>query len=68
MHVNWLIINCNMYFQQDVDLALKHSNAKWKIVVGHHTIRSVGHHGDTEELVKELLPILEVTMLFLYMF
>jgi len=29
-------------------------------VVGHHTIRSAGHHGDTEELVNQLLPILEV--------
>lgn len=41
-------------------MALKQSNAKWKIVVGHHTIRSAGHHGDTEELVNQLLPILEV--------
>jgi tartrate-resistant acid phosphatase type 5 len=43
-----------------LDLSLKQSNAKWKIVVGHHTIRSAGHHRDTEELVDQLLPILEV--------
>ncbi|KAL0318945.1 UNVERIFIED_CONTAM: Purple acid phosphatase 17 [Sesamum angustifolium] len=38
--------------------ALKESRAKWKIVVGHHPIRSVGHHGNTKELVDRLLPIL----------
>ncbi|KAG7974555.1 hypothetical protein I3843_06G053700 [Carya illinoinensis] len=30
---------------KDFDLALKESSAKWKIVVGHHTIKSAGHHG-----------------------
>jgi len=39
---------------------LKQSTAKWKFVIGHHTIRSVSEHGDTEELVKELLPVLKV--------
>ncbi|KAK4750980.1 hypothetical protein SAY87_004462 [Trapa incisa] len=43
---------------KDVDLALRESTATWKIVVGHHAIRSISHHGDTEELVKLLLPIL----------
>lgn len=41
---------------------MKKSSAKWKIVVGHHAIRSVGHHGDTEELIKQLLPILQVSV------
>ncbi|XP_022146330.1 purple acid phosphatase 3 [Momordica charantia] len=44
---------------KDVDSALKDSNAKWKIVVGHHTIKSAGQHGDTQELLHQLLPILE---------
>ncbi|XP_065850641.1 purple acid phosphatase 17 [Euphorbia lathyris] len=52
---------------EDVELALKKSNAKWKIVVGHHAIRSIGHHGDTQELVKKLLPILEVNNVDFYM-
>nr|AFK34687.1 unknown [Medicago truncatula] len=52
---------------KDLDLALKQSNAKWKIVVGHHTIRSAGHHGDTEELVNQLLPILEANDVDLFM-
>ncbi|XP_010271166.1 PREDICTED: purple acid phosphatase 8-like [Nelumbo nucifera] len=51
---------------KDVDSALKESTAKWKIVVGHHTIRSIGHHGDTQELVDQLLPILEANNVDLY--
>ncbi|XP_043695574.1 purple acid phosphatase 8-like [Telopea speciosissima] len=51
---------------KDLDLALSESSAKWKIVVGHHAIRSVGHHGDTEELVKQLLPILKANNVDLY--
>ena len=30
------------------------SIAKLKIVVGHHAIRSAGHHGNTKELIKWL--------------
>ncbi|XP_027917380.1 purple acid phosphatase 8-like isoform X2 [Vigna unguiculata] len=47
---------------KEVDLALQESNAKWKIVVGHHTIRSAGQHGDTDELVEQLLPILQMNL------
>ncbi|ESW30776.1 hypothetical protein PHAVU_002G181500 [Phaseolus vulgaris] len=43
----------------DVDSALAKSKAKWKMVVGHHTINSAGHHGNTEELKQILVPILE---------
>ncbi|KAH7845025.1 hypothetical protein Vadar_034301 [Vaccinium darrowii] len=52
---------------KDLDLALRQSAAKWKIVVGHHAIRSVGHHGDTHELVDRLLPILEANNVAFYM-
>uniref|UniRef100_A0A5B6ZCV7 Purple acid phosphatase n=1 Tax=Davidia involucrata TaxID=16924 RepID=A0A5B6ZCV7_DAVIN len=51
---------------KDVDLALRESMAKWKIVVGHHTIRSAGHHGDTTELVTQLLPILQANNVDFY--
>ncbi|TXG50923.1 hypothetical protein EZV62_023447 [Acer yangbiense] len=44
---------------KDLDLALKESTAKWKIVIGHHAIRSIGHHGDTQELIKHILPLLK---------
>ncbi|XP_062113240.1 purple acid phosphatase 7-like isoform X2 [Humulus lupulus] len=49
-----------------LDSALKHSTAKWKIVVGHHTIKSAGHHGNTEELESQLLPILEANNVDFY--
>ncbi|KAK4488945.1 hypothetical protein RD792_004736 [Penstemon davidsonii] len=52
---------------KDLELALKKSRAKWKIVVGHHAIRSIGHHGDTRELVQRLLPILQAYNVDLYM-
>ncbi|KAJ4710155.1 Purple acid phosphatase [Melia azedarach] len=45
---------------KDLDLALRESRAKWKIVVGHHTIKSAGHHGNTHELELQLLPILQI--------
>ncbi len=35
------------------------STAPWKIVVGHHTIYSCGAHGDTPELAREIVPLLE---------
>ncbi|KAL8478436.1 hypothetical protein ACS0TY_030361 [Phlomoides rotata] len=52
---------------KDLEIALKESRAKWRIVVGHHAIRSVGHHGDTPELVKHLLPILQANNVDFYM-
>ncbi|XP_010271254.1 PREDICTED: purple acid phosphatase 8-like [Nelumbo nucifera] len=52
---------------RDVDTALSQSTATWKIVVGHHAIRSVGHHGDTKELVEKFLPILQRNNVDLYM-
>ncbi|CAL5354613.1 unnamed protein product [Camellia sinensis] len=44
---------------KDLDSALRNSTAEWKIVVGHHAIRSISHHGDTLELIDQLLPVLE---------
>ncbi|CAA7032547.1 unnamed protein product [Microthlaspi erraticum] len=51
---------------QDVDVALRESSANWKIVIGHHTIKSAGHHGNTIELEKQLLPILYANGVDLY--
>ncbi|KAI3855186.1 hypothetical protein MKW92_036366 [Papaver armeniacum] len=51
---------------EEVQTALKESNAKWKIVVAHHPIRTAGHHRDTEELVEQLLPILGENNVDLY--
>ncbi|KAH9724568.1 Purple acid phosphatase 17 [Citrus sinensis] len=41
--------------------------AKWKIVVGHHAIRSIGHHGDTQELIRHILPLLKTYDVDFYM-
>ncbi|KAI0518621.1 hypothetical protein KFK09_006057 [Dendrobium nobile] len=43
---------------KDLEIALGESAATWKIVIGHHTLRSVSEHGETPELVKLLLPML----------
>ncbi|XLR59936.1 hypothetical protein S83_010608, partial [Arachis hypogaea] len=50
----------------DLHFALKQSNVNWKIVVGHHTIRSAGFHGNTLELQNLLLPILQENNVDLY--
>jgi tartrate-resistant acid phosphatase type 5 len=42
--------------------ALAASKAQWKIVIGHHPIYSGGGlfgHGDTKELIENILPLLE---------
>ncbi|KAJ8751575.1 hypothetical protein K2173_016820 [Erythroxylum novogranatense] len=52
---------------KEVDSTLKESTAKWKIVVGHHTIKSAGTHSNTVELEQRLLPILEANDVDLYM-
>ncbi|KAF9604787.1 hypothetical protein IFM89_010328 [Coptis chinensis] len=46
---------------KDLESALTDSTAKWKIVVGHHTMFSAGPHGDTVELKEQLLPILQAS-------
>ena len=38
--------------------ALEASKADWKIVIGHHPIYSGGGHGDTQELIESILPLL----------
>lgn len=43
-----------------LDTELGKSTAAWKVVAGHHTIRSGGSgHGDTPEMVAMIKPILE---------
>ncbi|KAL3688414.1 hypothetical protein R1sor_014723 [Riccia sorocarpa] len=52
---------------QRLQLKLETSSAQWKIVIGHHTVRSIGYHGDTVELVEKILPILEKNKVDLYL-
>ncbi|GKB65323.1 purple acid phosphatase 8-like protein, partial [Tanacetum coccineum] len=51
----------------NMDVALKESTAQRKIVVGHHTIFRAGKHGNTQELVDKLLPILQANEVDFYM-
>ncbi|HEX3798502.1 MAG TPA: tartrate-resistant acid phosphatase type 5 family protein [Verrucomicrobiae bacterium] len=38
--------------------ALAASKAQWKIAIGHHPIYSGGEHGDSKDLVRDILPLL----------
>jgi tartrate-resistant acid phosphatase type 5 len=42
-----------------LDKALGASKAPWKIVFGHHPIFSGGEHGDSDDLIRDLLPVLK---------
>lgn len=44
-----------LWLEEQLDV----SKAAWKIVYGHHPIFSNGRHGDTPDLVRRLLPLLE---------
>jgi len=46
---------------------LEASTAEWKIVVGHHPIYSCGPHGDSKELVRDLVPLLDRYGVALYL-
>lgn len=52
---------------EKLNSGLSSSSATWKIVIGHHTIRSLGRHGDTHEMVKQVLPILEKLKVDMYL-
>jgi acid phosphatase len=43
------------------------STAEWKIAVGHHTIYSCGPHGDSAELVRDLVPLFDRYSVALYL-
>ena len=52
-----------------LDQALASSTARWKLVAGHHTIRSGGSgHGETPEMVELVLPILQRRGVTAYLF
>jgi acid phosphatase len=44
---------------QWIDSVLTNSKEKWKIVLGHHPVYSVGDHGNQPELHTQLKPLLE---------
>ncbi|KAH1097904.1 hypothetical protein J1N35_014825 [Gossypium stocksii] len=67
---NWKGISPRLHYINNLLLylesGLRESTAKWKIVVGHHTIKSAGYHGNTHELAIHLLPILQAYHVDLY--
>jgi hypothetical protein len=42
-----------------LDEAIKRSSARWKIAYGHHPIYNDGAHGDSRQLIEQLLPLLK---------
>lgn len=50
-----------------LDEKLGQSQMTWKVVVGHYPIFSHGYHGNTDELVHNLLPILQKHKVDFYM-
>jgi tartrate-resistant acid phosphatase type 5 len=50
-----------------LDRELGRSRADWRVVVGHHPVRSYGSHGAAAEIAKPLQPILERHRVALYM-
>ncbi|CAI5507256.1 unnamed protein product [Closterium sp. Naga37s-1] len=44
---------------QELEGWLGNSRARWKVVVGHHPVFSYGHHGDQQEMIDRVKPLLE---------
>lgn len=55
----------NLYADKDkgqyqwFERKLSTCQCQWKVVVGHYPVFSNGHHGDTDELVEDLYPLLK---------
>lgn len=45
---------------QWLDSVLKKSTARWRVVVGHHPIRSHGAHGETPYMIRTIKPLLDM--------
>lgn len=50
-----------------LDETLAASKERWKIVIGHHPIRSYGHYGDQPTMLKHVKPILDKHHVHLYL-
>ena len=46
---------------------LKKSTARWKVVIGHHPIRSHGAYGDQKFMLKNIKPLLDEYKVQLYL-
>jgi acid phosphatase len=45
---------------------LRSSTAQWKVVVGHHPIRSYGHYGDQSFMLRHVKPLLDAHKVNIY--
>jgi len=50
-----------------IDSVLSNSNAKWKIVAGHHPVYTGGEHGNSKDLIEKLEPLLEKYKVDMYL-
>ena len=50
-----------------LEASLRVSDADWKIVTGHYPIYSAGEHGDTEQLIDNVVPLLKRYNVDMYM-
>ncbi|CAI5513965.1 unnamed protein product [Closterium sp. Naga37s-1] len=63
--VDWRGLNTANWTQQEaaqlqeLEGWLGNSRARWKVVVGHHPVFSYGHHGDQQEMIHRVKPLLE---------
>lgn len=49
-----------------IDSVLSNSKEEWKIVIGHHPVYSTGIHGNQQELIDLLKPVLEKNNVQIY--
>ncbi len=42
-----------------IDSVLSNSNAKWKIIAGHHPLYSGGEHGNNKDMIERIEPLFE---------
>ena len=58
-----MALNTNSFPRSQIQKAwlrqeLENSRARWKLVMGHEHIHAYGYHGDTDFMVKDVLPLL----------
>ncbi|CAI5990303.1 unnamed protein product [Closterium sp. NIES-64] len=71
--LDWRGLNANNWTKQEraqlkeLEGWLRNSQATWKVVIGHHPVYSFGDHGNQQELVEAVKPLLERHNVQLYM-
>jgi acid phosphatase len=66
----FFVVDTERYTRREhawLEKALAASDAPWKVVYGHHPIRSSGEHGDTPKLRSKLAPLLDAAGVAFYL-